>query len=208
MAAEDATITVTYTAIDYTLTIKYVYADGSQASEDYVATHIIGESYSVESPAINGYNADLAVVEGVMAAEDATITVTYTAIEYTLTIKYIYEDGSQAAEDYIGTYILGAQISVESPVIDGFEADIECVEGAMAAEDTIITVTYTAVEQPPVESGSESEVESNEESIESTESEESDDEVVGCMAAMGTSSLFALLTFAGVVFVVRKGKKD
>ena len=60
----------------YTLTIKYVYEDGSTASSDYVKEYKAGERYDVSSPEIAGYTADKAKVSGTIAS-DVTETVTY-----------------------------------------------------------------------------------------------------------------------------------
>ena len=75
-------------------------------------------------------------------------TITYTAQwepnEYDLTINYVYADGSEAADAYEAEVAYGAEYSVESPVIEGYTASLEVVEGTMPAEDVEVTVTYTA----------------------------------------------------------------
>ena len=60
----------------YTLTIKYVYEDGSTASSDYVKEYKAGERYDVSSPEIAGYTANKEKVSGTIAS-DVTKTVTY-----------------------------------------------------------------------------------------------------------------------------------
>lgn len=64
----------------YTLTINYVYADGSQAAARYRRSYESGSRYKVASPEIEGYTADLAVVSGRLNRRTA-VTVTYTAVE-------------------------------------------------------------------------------------------------------------------------------
>ncbi len=63
----------------YPLTIYYVYEDGSRAAATVNRRLARGAEYSVTSPAIEGYTADIAVVEGTMPASAVTVTVTYTA---------------------------------------------------------------------------------------------------------------------------------
>ena len=124
----------------YTLTIKYVYEDGSTASSDYVKEYKAGERYDVSSPEIAGYTADKAKVSGTIA-NDVTETVTYKANTYTLTIKYVYEDGSTASNDYVKKYKTGERYDVSSPEIAGYTANKEKVSGTIAS-DVTETVTY------------------------------------------------------------------
>ncbi|MBQ3668024.1 MAG: MucBP domain-containing protein, partial [Clostridia bacterium] len=63
----------------YTLTIIYVYMDGTTAAKTYTEEIAYGDSYSVESPSIAGYTPDTAVVAGTMPTEDVTIKVIYAA---------------------------------------------------------------------------------------------------------------------------------
>lgn len=61
----------------YKLTIAYVYENGSVAAESKISELVPGESYSVESPAVNGYTADNAVISGIMSEQDTVYTVVY-----------------------------------------------------------------------------------------------------------------------------------
>ena len=91
---KDVTGTFTVNSVDCALTINYVYADGTQAAETYTDSVEIFKDYSVTSPAIEGYTPDPATVEGTMGDEDMngkTVTVTYTADEYTAT--FVDENG-------------------------------------------------------------------------------------------------------------------
>ena len=72
------TIRIQYTRNSYTLTINYVYRDGSTAAESHIETILYGKDYSVTSPKISGYTADKLVVSGTMPADNRTVTVTYT----------------------------------------------------------------------------------------------------------------------------------
>lgn len=72
------TIKIQYTRNSYTLTINYVYRDGSKAAESHIETILYGKDYSVTSPKISSYTADKLVVSGSMPADNRTVTVTYT----------------------------------------------------------------------------------------------------------------------------------
>ena len=67
---------------------------------------------------------------------------------YTLTIKYVYEDGKTASKTYTATYQKGKTYSVTSPVIDGYTASEKTVKGTMPAENVTLTVTYTRNAEP------------------------------------------------------------
>ena len=66
---------------DVKVTIKYVFADGSEASSSVELNKKIGESYSWNSPELEGYTADKLTVSGSAPAEDTEIVVTYTKNE-------------------------------------------------------------------------------------------------------------------------------
>jgi|GEM_PF-3413096 len=140
---------VTLVTAMQTLTVNYVYEDGTEAAPSYVNGYAEGASYSVASPEITGFNPDVAVVSGVMGAEDVTVTVTYvqdvTVPTYTLTINYVYEDGTAAADAYTAELYENDSYSVTSPVIEGYTCDTLVVSGVMPAEAVTVTVTYTAI---------------------------------------------------------------
>lgn len=75
---DTTTIKIQYTRNSYTLTINYVYRDGSKAAESHIETILYGKDYSVTSPKISSYTADKLVVSGTMPADNRTVTVTYT----------------------------------------------------------------------------------------------------------------------------------
>ena len=101
MPAENVTVDVTYTINNYTLTINYKYADGSEAAETYSQSYDFAAAYSIVSPTINGYTADILTVSGTMPANDLTVDVTYSINSYTLTINYKYTNGETAAEQFV-----------------------------------------------------------------------------------------------------------
>ena len=78
----------TGTSDAYTLTIHYVYPDGTPASPDYVGTYRVGQGYNETSPTIAGYTPDYAAYVGTFGynadgtlwnpLQDIELTVTYT----------------------------------------------------------------------------------------------------------------------------------
>ena len=143
MDENGSVVTVTYKVNSYVLTINYKYADGTVAKPTYTADVNYNESYSVASPAITGYTADTAVVEGTMGTDDVTVEVTYTVNSYKLTINYVYANGTEAAESHTADVNYGTDYSVVTPEIVGYTADIKVVEGTMGTDDVTVEVTYT-----------------------------------------------------------------
>ena len=148
MPADNVTRTVVYTAIDYTLTIIYEFEDGSEAAPTFTDTEMnVGQEFDVDSPVIPGYTADFASVTGTMPADDLTRTVVYTAIDYTLTIIYEFEDGSEAAPTFTDTEMnVGQEFEIDSPVIPGYTVSLETVSGTMPADDVRVLVVYNALD--------------------------------------------------------------
>ena len=69
-----------------TLKINYLFEDESIAAEAYETAVPRGEEYSIESPVITGYVADIPVVEGKTDETYIEYTVTYTAETYNIVI--------------------------------------------------------------------------------------------------------------------------
>ncbi|MCI8624656.1 MAG: MucBP domain-containing protein [Provencibacterium sp.] len=135
----------------YTLTINYQYADGSEAASPVTQLLETGETYSIPSPEIEGYQPDKAAVSGIMPDGGHAETVVYTPVkpsEYTLTINYQYENGVQAAPPYVESLAPGSAYSVDSPVLENCIADLLTVSGTMPEENLTLTVTYTSEMYP------------------------------------------------------------
>ena len=61
---------------------------------------------------------------------------------YALKIKYVYENGTQAAVPYTAQLNQNAKYEVASPTIPGYVASMATVEGTMPAASKEVTVTY------------------------------------------------------------------
>ncbi len=135
-----------YDKTAYTLTVNYVYENGTTAAVSYTQKYYWDDTYSVDSPVIDGYIADKATVSGIMPKADTEITVTYTKLEaekYPLIIYYKYEDGTDAAASYSEALEAGASYEVTSPVVKGYVTNQTTVSGTMTTSGVTVTVIYT-----------------------------------------------------------------
>jgi uncharacterized repeat protein (TIGR02543 family) len=80
----NVTVTATYMINKYTLVIYYVDDEGHAMAVPATLTYDHGTNYSIPSPVIEGYTANIPVVSGVLTA-NTTVTVIYTINTYTVT---------------------------------------------------------------------------------------------------------------------------
>ncbi len=148
--ASGETFYTTETGSTHKLTVNYVVPNGYTAPESFVEYYAQGDTYTVESPVIEGLTPDLATVNGEMGSEDVTVTVTYSVTPiFTLTIEYVGPEGDedfQAPASAVMQVAAGAAYSVGSPWVYGYQADQEVVSGTMPNENTTIRVYYTKVD--------------------------------------------------------------
>ena len=127
----------------YTFTVKYVMSDGSTAPAAVTKTLRFGQSDSVTSPVVTGYTPDRTVATVDAITENTEVTVTYTLDKHNVTVHYVYENGTKAADDKTLTVEYGKTYSIESPKITGYTADQAIVSGKMGTGDITVTVKYT-----------------------------------------------------------------
>lgn len=158
--------TVTYTGAEkpttHKVNISYVYADdGEQAHDPYSGDFQPGDEFNIPSPIIDGFTADIINVSGTMGDDDLTYIVKYTKTPetpvepdpetHTITIHYIYEDGSKAAEDYKQDFYEGDEFEVVSPEIEGHTPDQDVIKDTVGNEDREYFVRYKRTEdQTPI----------------------------------------------------------
>ena len=140
--SEDTEITVVYTIIKCTVRVEYLYPDGSVAQTKEITVNW-GEDYLIESPMIKGHTPETESVGG--AAENTLVehSVSYAANRYTLSIKYLYDDLTEAAPEYNETIEYGRSYLIDSPEIDSYTPSVFDVSGVMSDSDVEITVIYT-----------------------------------------------------------------
>ncbi|MFR5986522.1 MAG: InlB B-repeat-containing protein, partial [Christensenellales bacterium] len=73
--------------LPYTLTINYLYENGSTAAPSYTARVNYGDTYSVTSPNVQGHSPSRQIVSGTMGATNMSVDVVYSINTYTVTFK-------------------------------------------------------------------------------------------------------------------------
>lgn len=161
-------IKVFYKKNVFDLTIHYVYAEGGTAANDYKASVIFGDPYSVNSHVIDGYTADKPVVSGTMPAENVEVTVTYTKrTDLSYTVHYYWNGTTEsvAPDKTVPGQTFGDIITTETAIaIEGYTAlpnqTCNLTVGVDASKNVIIFYYYknvelTAVSDSKVYNGSE-----------------------------------------------------
>lgn len=121
-------------------TVRFVDWDGTLLSEQQV-----NEGEAATAPAapsrigyeFTGWDKDFSYV-----TEDMTVTATYSAIRYTLTINYVDENGVTLAPSVTRTYTYGESYSISSPIIPGYTTSTPMVSGVMGAGNLLVNVVY------------------------------------------------------------------
>ena len=144
MESSDMWVIGNYVPKEYNLTIEY----GSPVNKTVTEKVRFGQTYAFESPKVDGYLADTAVVTGTMPADDVAIKVNYTATENKLNIVHIYKDAEgNIIDTKTDTTHYDTNDPYYVPIIppEGYdvEDDITSVSGTMTANGVIEYVYYT-----------------------------------------------------------------
>jgi uncharacterized repeat protein (TIGR02543 family) len=148
MPGTDVWVMGTYVPKEYTLTVRYVYENNSEAAVTHTEKVKYGSAYSVTSPTINGYMADQMVVSGTMPADDHAVTVVYTGTAEQLNIFYFKELPGGTLEQFDSyrnkNVTTGEGWSVPSPNLPGYtvESGKETLSGTMTADGITEQVIY------------------------------------------------------------------
>lgn len=114
-------IKVYYVKNVFTLTIHYLYTDGSTAAADHVKSLMQGTEYSVTSPAIPGYTVDKAIVSGSMPAKDVTETVIYTKrSDLSYTVNYYWNGTKVQASKTVDGKTFESSVTEAPETIEGY----------------------------------------------------------------------------------------
>ena len=137
----------------YTVEFYYQNADGSYAlnhTDNHKGTtdttvYVTEEDKAAKEDGKYVYDTAAANVEyGAVAADGTLVLKLYFKLnQFQLTIKYVYEDNTEAKPNHSETLTVGASYSVDSPTIDGYAADKTTVSGTMPANNVEVTVTYS-----------------------------------------------------------------
>ncbi len=144
---EDLIVTATYTINSYTLTIVYQYEDGTEAAETYRQRVEYGAAYSVTSPVIPGYTADILVVEGTMGTAAVSVTVTYTKDAPAGLLGDVNCDGVVDMKDVtaLNAYLVNAGELTAQGLIN---ADVSGTDGVTAYDATLIAMIALGISLP------------------------------------------------------------
>lgn len=157
VGTEDLQYTVKYAYIPYCVSVQFVVlGEYVQAPQTVVFENLnVDSDIPYKVPGLDGYNANLTAI-GIRVADlvdymtdnSYTYTVTYTPIEYQLTVDYFYAEsagdlaGTQVAPSYSEKIAYGGSYEVVSPEIEGHEPNLKTVRGTMPAQDVTVTVLY------------------------------------------------------------------
>ncbi len=88
-------------------------------------------------------DAVLCNVEDGAIPSGVTVVYSYQTTRVTITVNYIFADGSVAAEPYVGIYTCGDNYKINSPYLENCEADTKYIIGVADVTDETFTVIYT-----------------------------------------------------------------
>lgn len=133
-------------SVNHTLTINYVYEDGSEAAKSYQKTLPYQSYYSVTSPDITGYTADNPVVSGTMPADNVEVTVTYTKrTDLSYTVNYYWNGTTEkVADSKTEENQTFEDVIIEAPkLIEGYTPiSLERQELIITTDDNDNTITF------------------------------------------------------------------
>ncbi len=128
----------------FSLTIYYVYEDGTQAAPPVTVHCREGEmTPSVTSPEIDFYQPDRAVIDPMRLSSSRTDTVTYRHRTYTVTVQYLDKNGEPLATSQTFSVVYGGSLTVEARTISGYAADATTRTLTNVTGDAIVKFTYT-----------------------------------------------------------------
>ncbi len=123
------------------LTVKYYDENGKEVFPDRVFIRKKGGQYYVVSPQYPGYETDVQILRGTLT-EDTVVVVHYRPLTWKMRIRYLYPDGTEAAEPYETTIRTGESFDTESPVVPGWRPVRLRVSGVNSGRNENYTVIY------------------------------------------------------------------
>lgn len=123
------------------LTVKYYDGNGKKVFPDQVFIRKKGSKYYVVSPQYPGYEVDIQIVRGTLE-EDTVVIVRYRPMTWKMRIRYLYPDGTEAAEPYETEIRTGESFDTESPAVPGWRPVRLRVSGVNSGRNENYTVLY------------------------------------------------------------------
>ena len=158
MPAQDVVFDPVWTVNQYTVTINYVYQDGTTAADPVSITDNYNAPYSQASPPIKGYKPDQETVSGTVPVRGTTITVTYSKDKeqiqtLTYTVRHVVDGEEMESKTYRQPVWAGEtepQIEIQEGSLaqktyPGYKLESitdNLQEGDMVASGKVITLTY------------------------------------------------------------------
>ena len=158
MPAKDVVFDPVWQVNQYTVTINYVYTDGTPAYDPVSITKNYNAEYSQRSPAIEGYKPDQETVSGKIPLDGTTVTVTYSKDEaqtttLTYTVQHVVDGKMKDTKIYTQPVWAGEtnpQITIQTGSLKennytGYKLDSiteNLKEGDSVASGKVITLTY------------------------------------------------------------------
>ncbi len=139
MPAQELWIYGSYEKEIYTVTVNYVNQDLSEAFPSQSVSVEYGDSYSIPSPAKDGYIADVLVVAGTVGAGNITVTVTYTPSQNQLVIVYVKPSGVELTRKSY-TVATDAAYSYTAETFTGYTAEASVIEGTMSGSASVTRI--------------------------------------------------------------------
>ncbi|OQO72564.1 hypothetical protein BH746_11705 [Enterococcus faecalis] len=135
------------------VTTKYVDTDGNKISDEVVKTGNVGDDYTTEQKAIDGYTFKEVRGNPMGKFTDQVQTVTYVYVKNPVkaaevTAKYVDTDGNKISDEVVKTGNVGDDYTTEQKAIDGYT--FKEVRGNPMGKftDQVQTVTYVYVKNP------------------------------------------------------------
>jgi len=121
---------------DKSLTINYIYSDNTQAFPSVSKSLKYGDTYYVSSPSIVGYSCDKVNVSGTIA-KNTLIVVTYTPIDYSVTINFKNEAGDSVGTSLTKNIKYNTEYSFTAPNLEksGYYLEEYNISGILNTED-------------------------------------------------------------------------
>ncbi len=158
MPAQDVVFDPVWTVNQYTVTINYVYQDGTTATNSVRIKDNYDADYSQRSPTIEGYQPDHETVSGKIPLNGRTVIVTYSkdnaqTTTLTYTVQHVVDGEMKDTDTYTEPVWAGEtnpQITIQAGTLTqktypGYKYDSMTPavnEGDKVASDTIITLNY------------------------------------------------------------------